>query len=126
MEPVVKALFDRGKQKGYLTYEEMNEMLPDDIVSADRLDQILMELDEAGIDLVDEADVRDNPYARDEATQTGEKVADDENVSRRIDDPVRMYLTQMGEIPLLTRPQEISLAKKIEPVSYTHLTLPTN
>jgi len=114
MEPQVKALFDLGKQKGYLTYGEMNEMLPDDIVSADRLDQILMELDEAGIDLVDEADVVDNAYAREEATETGKKVADDENVSRRIDDPVRMYLTQMGEIPLLTRDEEISLAKKIE------------
>ena len=114
MEPQVKALFERGTQKGYLTYEEMNEMLPDSIVSADRLDQILMELDGAGIDLVDEADVVDNAYAREDATQTGAQVADEENVSRRIDDPVRMYLTQMGEIPLLTREQEISLAKKIE------------
>jgi len=114
MEPQVKALFDLGKQKGYLTYEEMNGMLPDDIVSADRLDQILMELDEAGVDLVDEADVVDNAYAREERTQTGQQVADEENVTRRIDDPVRMYLTQMGEIPLLTRDEEIALAKKIE------------
>jgi RNA polymerase primary sigma factor len=114
MEPQVKALFELGQQKGYLTYEEMNSMLPDDIVSADRLDQILMELDSAGIDLVDEADVVDNQYAREASKTTGEKVADEENVSRRIDDPVRMYLTQMGEIPLLTREQEIALAKKIE------------
>jgi len=114
MEPQVKALFDLGQQKGYLTYEEMNEMLPDSIVSADRLDQILMELDGAGIDLVDEADVVENAYAREQPMTSGAAVADEENVSRRIDDPVRMYLTQMGEIPLLTREQEISLAKKIE------------
>jgi RNA polymerase primary sigma factor len=65
-----------------------------------------------GIDLVDEADVLENVYK--EETESAAKVADDENISRRIDDPVRMYLTQMGEIPLLTREQEISLAKKIE------------
>jgi len=113
MEPQVKALFDKGKQKGYLTYEEINEMLPDDIVSADRLDQILTELDDLGVDLVDESEVVDNVYAH-VGSEPARKIADDENVSRRIDDPVRMYLTQMGEIPLLTRPQEISLAKKIE------------
>jgi RNA polymerase primary sigma factor len=113
MEPEIGALFEKGKQKGYLTYEEMNEMLPDDIISADRLDQILTALDEMGIDLVDESEVVENAYAKEE-TESAEKIADEENVSRRIDDPVRMYLTQMGEIPLLTREQEISLAKKIE------------
>ncbi len=113
MIPEIAALLAKGKEKGYLTYEEMNELLPDEIVTADRLDQLLMELDELGIDLVDEADIADSPYAN-RPTQTGEQVADEENVSRRIDDPVRMYLTQMGEIPLLTRDQEISLAKKIE------------
>ena len=113
MEPtIIGNLFEKGKQKGYLTYEEMNSMLPDDVVSADRLDQILTALDEMGIDLVDESDVLENVYK--EETENAEKVADDENISRRIDDPVRMYLTQMGEIPLLTREQEISLAKKIE------------
>ncbi|MBN2582990.1 MAG: RNA polymerase subunit sigma-70, partial [Planctomycetes bacterium] len=113
MELEVKSLFEKGKQKGYLTYEEINEMLPDDIVSADRLDQILTELDDLGVDLVDESEVVDNAYARVE-TEPAAKIADEENVSKRIDDPVRMYLTQMGEIPLLTRDQEISLAKKIE------------
>ena len=113
MELQVKSLFEKGKQKGYLTYEEINEMLPDDLVSADRLDQILTELDDLGVDLVDESEVMDNTYARVE-TEPAAKIADEENVSKRIDDPVRMYLTQMGEIPLLTREQEISLAKKIE------------
>jgi RNA polymerase primary sigma factor len=113
MELQVKSLFEKGKQKGYLTYEEINEMLPDDIISADRLDQILTELDDLGVDLVDESEVMDNTYARVE-TEPAAKIADEENVSKRIDDPVRMYLTQMGEIPLLTREQEISLAKKIE------------
>jgi len=113
MELQVKSLFEKGKQKGYLTYEEINEMLPDDIISADRLDQILTELDDLGVDLVDESEVMDNTSARVE-TEPAAKIADEENVSKRIDDPVRMYLTQMGEIPLLTREQEISLAKKIE------------
>ena len=89
MEPQVKALFDKGKQKGYLTYEEINEMLPDDIVSADRLDQILTELDDLGVDLVDESEVVDNAYTHIE-TESAKKIANDEPVSRRIDDPVRM------------------------------------
>ena len=110
----IKTLVERGKTKGYLTYEEMNKSLPDEGVSPDRLDTLLMTLDELGIDLLDEEDV-----VKKQESDAGGPAKDDgpdilEQPSARIDDPVRMYLQQMGEIPLLTRQEEIALAKKIE------------
>ena len=171
------ALLETGSDRGYLTYDELNTRLPDEVVSPDKLDSLLMTIDEMGISLIDETDVE--TFEKTSARKRGRKhsapiraivrpssrvglaadVADavtDGQVSlteksrndyvnrvladsghdavlgeeeidiaelekelaeasnKRIDDPVRMYLTQMGEIPLLTREQEISLAKKIE------------
>ncbi len=124
MDASVSRLIAKGKKRGFITYEEMNDDLPDEAVSPDKLDSLLMSLDEMGIELLDEAEAE----ARGEGEATGftedaaepakeekKRKADDfEAPGRRIDDPVRMYLTQMGEIPLLTRKQEIDLAKKIE------------
>ena len=111
-DPALDLLVNRGQKKGYLTYEELNDSLPEDAVSADRIDQILMALDEMGVDLIDGAEVerRESEKARKMAA----RAAAAGTHPGRIDDPVRMYLTQMGEIPLLTREQEIRLAKKIE------------
>ena len=120
LDASVKKLIAKGKERGYLTYEEMNDDLPDEAVSPDKLDSLLMQLDELGIELVDEADV-DHTTGFAEAgeepdTEKAEEAEEleEESSGRRIDDPVRMYLTQMGEIPLLTRDEEISLARKIE------------
>jgi RNA polymerase primary sigma factor len=129
----VNALLNLGTSRGYLTYEELNEKLPDEVVSPDKLDSLLMMIDEMGIRLIDEADVGEfqtKPRRGRSAkkAQAEPQIADDdeeeidlnidkelaEASTKRIDDPVRMYLTQMGEIPLLTREQEIALAKKIE------------
>src|SRR5688500_10214673 len=129
----VNTLIDLGKSRGFLTYEELNEKLPDEVVSPDKLDSLLMMIDEMGIKLIDESDIGDyvkQPRQRKSAKEDPEPevVIDDtgeeidlnleaelaEASTKRIDDPVRMYLTQMGEIPLLTREQEIALAKKIE------------
>ncbi len=119
MAAVLTALVAKGSAQSYLTYEEMNEQIPDDF-SPDALDGLLMVLDEKGIELIDEADapakdrfVQEPPAKPKRASKTS-AARDLEPDTRRIDDPVRMYLTQMGEIPLLTRPQEIALAKKIE------------
>lgn len=118
----IKTLALRGKEKGYLTYEELNDILPDDdVVSPERIDDILIMLDEVGIDLIDEseADSRDAAEIEleEEEEEKEEGISEGEFeavVPEKIDDPVRMYLTQMGEIPLLTRDEEIELAKKIE------------
>jgi RNA polymerase primary sigma factor len=130
----VKALLDLGTSRTYLTYEELNEKLPDEVVSPDKLDSLLMMIDEMGIRLIDESDVAEytkapKPRAPRKPAAPVPTVVEDtdgeeidlnleaelaEASTKRIDDPVRMYLTQMGEIPLLTREQEIGLAKKIE------------
>ena len=122
LDASVKRLIAKGKQRGYLTYEEMNDDLPDEAVSPDRLDSLLMALDELGIELIDESEAAQRepfteaPPTEDQPEEKSavEELAEELEATRRIDDPVRMYLTQMGEIPLLTRDQEISLARKIE------------
>ncbi|MDQ3441138.1 MAG: RNA polymerase sigma factor RpoD [Planctomycetota bacterium] len=129
----VKTILDLGTSRAYLTYEELNEKLPDEVVSPDKLDSLLMMIDEMGIRLIDESDIGDyvkQPRVKAKSVkETVIEVVEDvdgeeidlnleaelaEASTKRIDDPVRMYLTQMGEIPLLTREQEIALAKKIE------------
>src|SRR5690348_2232071 len=113
----LKTLLDQGKEKGYLTFAQVNDYLPDDAVNPEKLDQLILMLEEAGIELIDEEDVADRegaPSGRDDNAADTDLSFLDEDDGRRIDDPVRMYLTQMGEIPLLTRNEEIALAKKIE------------
>ncbi|MHC4206886.1 MAG: sigma-70 family RNA polymerase sigma factor, partial [Planctomycetota bacterium] len=135
----IQKLIEKGQKKGFLTYDEMNDDLPEDAVSAVRLDRLLATLDERGISLIDEADAESRQAAKtedDEFHESDESIGDEEDSkekdlkddddellekqlvgeegARRIDDPIRMYLTQMGQIPLLTRNSEISLARKIE------------
>ncbi|MBL8797732.1 MAG: RNA polymerase sigma factor RpoD [Planctomycetia bacterium] len=121
MDEGLKALLDSGKSKGYLTYSQVNDYLPDDAVNPEKLDQLLMVLEDHGIELIDESEAEEREAGPDDAIAEADAaveldltfIMEDED-SRRIDDPVRMYLTQMGEIPLLKREQEIALAKKIE------------
>lgn len=131
-EEKIKAIIEKGKKKGYLTYEEMNEELPDEAATPARLDNLLTTLEEMGIDLLDESELAgkegegdfDVPQEALELEEDAEKLLkEDELLEKRlvgeegvtkVDDPIRMYLTQMGEIPLLSRDDEISLARKIE------------
>src|SRR5437870_470962 len=115
----LKTLLESGREKGYLTYSQVNEYLPDDAVNPEKLDQLLMLLEEQGIELIDESEAEEReagPGARpaEDNRDLDLSFLEEETDSRRIDDPVRMYLTQMGEIPLLKRDEEIALAKKIE------------
>ncbi len=121
-DDLLKALVEKGKQSGSLTYDEVNQALPEGTSEPDRLQDILEQLESHGISIIDEADGEEagdgGPVARTEDTVVAEVEAavteDQDGDGRHIDDPVRMYLTQMGEIPLLTREKEISLAQRIE------------
>ncbi|NBW86335.1 MAG: sigma-70 family RNA polymerase sigma factor [Planctomycetia bacterium] len=112
------ALIAAGRKLGYLTFDQVNEYLPDEAVDPEKIDALLVALEERGIELVDTppepaaagtaADAATVPprARRDEAITTAPSNAGN--------DPIRMYLAQMAEIPLLTRREEISLAKRIE------------
>src|SRR5262245_20420147 len=119
-DETVKALVERGKQTGSLTYDELNAALPEGTSDPDRLQDILELLDQNGISVIDEADAEDREEAPVNITEELLAEAelptfeDSDGDGRHIDDPVRMYLTQMGEIPLLSRDKEIALARKIE------------
>ncbi len=116
----LKALLDSGKERGFLTYGQVNDYLPDDAVNPEKLDQLLLILEEHGIELIDESEAEERegrpgqPRRREEVQIELDLSFIDDDDGKRVDDPVRMYLTQMGEIPLLKREEEIALAKKIE------------
>ena len=115
-------LVAKGKSQGYLTYDQVNDYLPDEAVNPEKLDCLLIALDELGIELVNEAPPADGaangaPRVVDEApieVEAALPALPAKDLPRPSDDPIRMYLTQMAEIPLLSRSEEIGLAKKIE------------
>ncbi|MBM3223241.1 MAG: RNA polymerase sigma factor RpoD [Candidatus Tectomicrobia bacterium] len=115
----VKQLISLGKEKGYLTYEEVHDVLPPDAVSPEHIDA-LMTLGDLDIDLVDpESPPEDVPGTSDNGLVT-DYVEDSRaleltpDVLGKTDDPVRLYLREMGTIPLLTRDGEVEIAKRIE------------
>ncbi|MBI1190769.1 MAG: RNA polymerase sigma factor RpoD [Tepidisphaera sp.] len=173
LHPAISQLLDLARRRGWLSYEELNNTLPDEMVDPRRIDEMLVLIDRLKIEVVDELEYRARvhrqaldrgdappksggplmPQFRAMSVTGGERVAEavslrqklttaaqrlisadidtadaeeaqlqrdlaevvsEETTGKRVDDPVRMYLSQMGTIPLLTRPEEIRLAKKIE------------
>jgi RNA polymerase primary sigma factor len=113
----VEQLLEKGKKKGYLTYDEVNNLLPSDIVSSEQIDDILIMLGENDIEIVDTE--KDDKGDDKVSVVSDLEEAELENAAEvfeetRSDDPVRMYLHEMGRVPLLTREQEVKLAKRIE------------
>jgi RNA polymerase primary sigma factor len=113
----LKSLIEKGQRQGYLTYDEINKVLPDDEAeSPEKLDSLLQRLEKHGIEIVDGREEREEG-AREPVVHEEEEVTlppIEAGAWERINDPVRMYLLQMGEIPLLTREEELRLAKMIE------------
>ena len=112
----VRQLISIGKEKGYLLYDEVNELLPADITSADELDDLFSTFGSAGIEVVDS----EQKYREDKLLdRTGEGSEELEldltpGALDKTNDPVRMYLREMGTVPLLTREGEVEIAKRIE------------
>ena len=114
----VKALMERGREKGFLTYEEVNDALPSDIVSSDQIDDVMSMFGEHDIEVVDDAkkmklpDKPPEPEAK--AAAEEEKEEEEDAGYGKSNDPVRMYLRKMGSVSLLTREGEVEIAKRIE------------
>ncbi|MFZ9855102.1 MAG: RNA polymerase sigma factor region1.1 domain-containing protein, partial [Limisphaerales bacterium] len=104
----IKELVRLAQEQGYLTYGDINDALPDNLAPED-LDEIYIKLRNLEIDIVDQAEV-DRPKAQ----EAEEEQPDDKARLDILDDPVRMYLKQMGQVPLLTREQEVEISKRIE------------
>ncbi len=103
---------DTGKEKGYVLYDEVNELLTEDYSGGRQLDDLLTELDSAGVEILEEPKLE-----FDKKLEDGEELAELElaqDFSDKTNDPVRMYLREMGTVPLLTREGEIELAKRME------------
>jgi RNA polymerase primary sigma factor len=109
----IQNLIEVGKEKGYLTYGDVNEMLPDEIGTPDDLDDLITTIGTQGIDLLDGPKF---PGDKEFELEEGEDVELDltPGTLEKTNDPVRMYLREMGTVPLLTREGEVEIAKRIE------------
>ena len=109
----IKKMVARGKERGYLTYDELNAALPQDQVSSEQIEDTMTMLSELGINVI-ESEESEEPAEAEEAedgeAETRGNVDDDIG---RTDDPVRMYLREMGSVELLSREGEIAIAKRI-------------
>jgi len=120
-EEDVDRIIDTGKEKGYLTYGEVNDLLPGDITSPDELDDLMTTINTQGIDVLSSEgrrgkDVERDPDAENESGEESDDVELDlsPGTLEKTNDPVRMYLREMGTVPLLTREGEVEIAKRIE------------
>ncbi|HXQ02554.1 MAG TPA: RNA polymerase sigma factor RpoD [Candidatus Udaeobacter sp.] len=110
----IRELIKLAKEQGYLTFDDLNEALPEGITDADELDLILTRLRRLEIDIIEASEV--DRY-KDGKKDTDEESEEEERTEAKVDildDPVRMYLKQMGQVPLLTREQEVEISKRIE------------
>ena len=111
----IKKLIDAGKEKGYLTYDQVNDLIPGDVHSPDDLDDLLTTIGTQGIDVLDAGKGLPSEQ-KFEDIEEGEDVELDltPGALEKTNDPVRMYLREMGTVPLLTREGEVEIAKRIE------------
>ena len=115
-EDDIEKLIDTGKEKGYLTFGEVNDLLPGDITSPDELDDLMTTINTQGIDVLSGEARGDRDKYEPEAGEESDDVELDlsPGTLEKTNDPVRMYLREMGTVPLLTREGEVEIAKRIE------------
>ncbi|MBI1921232.1 MAG: RNA polymerase sigma factor RpoD [Geobacter sp.] len=116
----MKQLIDLGKEKGFLTYDEVNDLLPPDILSSEQIDDVMSMFGEMDIEIVDSAQKVKIPKMKldleeeEEGESEAEEMEFEPGTLGRTSDPVRMYLREMGSVSLLTREGEVEIAKRIE------------
>ncbi len=113
----VKKMVARAKERGYVTYDELNEVLPPDQMSSEQIEDTMAALSEMGITVIESEEAEESASEDDGAKEVATSaaagnIADDD--IGRTDDPVRMYLREMGSVELLSREGEIAIAKRIE------------
>ena len=116
LSSAVKSLIEKGKEQGYITVEELNKALPPEKESSEQIEDIMSSISDMGISIISESEA--DSFDGDENLEEGDYVDEsgnfDERELGRSDDPVRMYLKEMGLVELLSREGEIAIAKRIE------------
>ena len=110
----LKQLMETGREKGYVSYDDVNDLLPDDVTDGQELDELLAELDRAGIDIVAEARAPVKKKTDNGDDSSDSDIETPQETGEKTNDPVRMYLREMGTVPLLTREGEIEIARRME------------
>lgn len=111
----VKHLIDIGKEKGFLTYDEVNDVLPPEMVSPDQIDELMLMFGEMDIEIVDSSQkVRLHRRKVNKIESAEDTSTEERDLYGKINDPVRMYLKEMGSVSLLSREEEVEIAKRIE------------
>lgn len=111
----IEQLIEMGRERGYLTYQQVSDFLPQDMSYSDQIDDLLSKLSEMDIEIIDGDVARSKETAEKARPKKSDQEESEAHESEsRIDDPVRMYLHEMGQIMLLTRGEEIALAKQVE------------
>jgi DNA primase len=111
----IEQLISMGRERGYLTYQEVSDRIPQDSMYTDQIDDLLSKLSEMDIEIIDEDDARlRESQEKPKPKRSEQEESETPEPESRIDDPVRMYLHEMGQVMLLTRDEEIALAKQVE------------
>jgi len=111
----VKHLIDLGKEKGFLTYDQVNDALPSKTVSPNHIDELMLMFGEMDIEIVDSTqNVKIQQRKANKLEQAEDGTNNEKDLYGKINDPVRMYLKEMGSVSLLSREEEVEIAKRIE------------
>jgi RNA polymerase primary sigma factor len=117
-EKAIKQLLTQGKQRGYITYEELNELLPEDKLSSEQIEDIMSMISDMGINVIEDEEAEQEEKKKraplDEESEAEAEEPAEASEAGRTDDPVRLYLREMGSVELLSREGEIEIAKRIE------------